>query len=189
MPPLGIISGRELVSLFSANACFTASLQCSRYRPRSMGSEPVGGSVGDSYLMVLPVRRRIHWGIGRFCFCAFASFCLVRKVLWLWLWEHDCQLSMSTIISRPQSPFSLPANRRRGRHGTPEIALLRLCFVRIEIQDLRTRIKTKSFTHTGMLTVVVGMRAILLTLSLGVVQIERDFSRNSVWACGKEALS
>lgn len=36
-----------------------------------------------SYLMVLPVRRRIHWGMGRFCFCAFASFCFVLKVLWL----------------------------------------------------------------------------------------------------------
>lgn len=33
--------------------------------------------------MVLPVRRRIHCGIGRFCFCALASFCLVRKDLWL----------------------------------------------------------------------------------------------------------
>lgn len=37
------------------------------------------------YLMVLLVRRRIHWGIGRFCFCALASFCLVRKDLW------DCE--------------------------------------------------------------------------------------------------
>lgn len=36
-----------------------------------------------SYLMVLPVLRRIHCGIGRFCFCALASFCLVRKDLWL----------------------------------------------------------------------------------------------------------
>lgn len=35
------------------------------------------------YLMVLPVRRRIHWGIGRFCFWALASFCLVRKDFWL----------------------------------------------------------------------------------------------------------
>lgn len=33
--------------------------------------------------MVLFVRRRIHWGIGRFCFCALASFCLVRKDFWL----------------------------------------------------------------------------------------------------------
>lgn len=33
--------------------------------------------------MVLPVRRRIHWGIGLFCFWALASFCFVRKDLWL----------------------------------------------------------------------------------------------------------
>lgn len=33
--------------------------------------------------MVLPVLRRIHCGIGRFCFCALASFCFVRKDLWL----------------------------------------------------------------------------------------------------------
>jgi hypothetical protein len=36
----------------------------------------------EPYLMVLPVLRRIHWGMGRFCFCAFASFCLVRKDFW-----------------------------------------------------------------------------------------------------------
>lgn len=35
----------------------------------------------SSYLMVLPVRSRIHWGMGLFCFCARASFCLVRKDL------------------------------------------------------------------------------------------------------------
>ena len=35
--------------------------------------------------MVLPVRIRIHWGIGRFCFCALASFCFVRNDLWLWM--------------------------------------------------------------------------------------------------------
>ena len=38
---------------------------------------------GRAYRMVLPVRRRIHWGIGRFCFWALASFCLVRNDLWL----------------------------------------------------------------------------------------------------------
>ena len=32
--------------------------------------------------MVLPVLRRIHWGMGRFCFCALASFTLVRKDFW-----------------------------------------------------------------------------------------------------------
>lgn len=35
-----------------------------------------------SYLMVLPVLNLIHCGIGRFCFCALASFCFVLKVLW-----------------------------------------------------------------------------------------------------------
>lgn len=36
----------------------------------------------STYLMVLPVLRRTHCGIGRFCFCALASFCFVLKVLW-----------------------------------------------------------------------------------------------------------
>lgn len=40
-------------------------------------------SRGQSYRMVLSVRRRIHWGMGRFCFFALASFCFVRKDLWL----------------------------------------------------------------------------------------------------------
>lgn len=40
------------------------------------------GSV-QSYLMVLPVRRRIHCGIGLFCFWALASLTFVRKDLWL----------------------------------------------------------------------------------------------------------
>jgi hypothetical protein len=44
-------------------------------------SRAAGGS-GESYLMVLLVLRRIHWGMGRFCFCARASFCLVRKDFW-----------------------------------------------------------------------------------------------------------
>ena len=30
------------------------------------------------YRMVLPVRRRIHWGMGRFCFAFLASLVLVR---------------------------------------------------------------------------------------------------------------
>lgn len=34
-------------------------------------------------LMVFPVLNRIHCGMGRFCFCAFASFCFVRNDLWL----------------------------------------------------------------------------------------------------------
>ena len=43
-----------------------------------------------AYLMVLPVLNLIHCGIGRFCFCALASFCFVLKVLW------DCMDSVST---------------------------------------------------------------------------------------------
>ena len=35
-----------------------------------------------TYRIVLPVLSRIHCGMGRFCFCAFASFCFVRKDLW-----------------------------------------------------------------------------------------------------------
>jgi hypothetical protein len=37
--------------------------------------------------MVLSVFRRIHWGMGLFCFWALASFCLVRNDLW------DCRKS------------------------------------------------------------------------------------------------
>lgn len=43
----------------------------------------------ESYLMVLPVLKRIHCGMGRFCFCARASFCFVRKDLW------DCHVLVS----------------------------------------------------------------------------------------------
>jgi hypothetical protein len=50
-----------------------------------------------SYRMVLPVRRRIHWGIGRFCFCALASFCFVRKDLWDWI----CFCQYSPGLTRP----------------------------------------------------------------------------------------
>ena len=42
-----------------------------------------GWGSSRAYRMVLLVRRRIHCGIGRFCFCALASFCLVRKDFWL----------------------------------------------------------------------------------------------------------
>lgn len=35
-----------------------------------------------AYLIVLPVRIRIHWGIDRFCFSFFAKWRLIRNVLW-----------------------------------------------------------------------------------------------------------
>lgn len=53
------------------------------------------GVYGDMYRMVLPVRRRIHWGIGLFCFWALASFCLTRKVLWLCFRDAPRQHNLS----------------------------------------------------------------------------------------------
>lgn len=32
--------------------------------------------------MVLSVRKRIHWGMGRFCLAFLASLFLMRKVFW-----------------------------------------------------------------------------------------------------------
>lgn len=55
--------------------------------------------------MVLPVLRRIHWGIGRFCFWALASFCLVRKDFWLYWFTnstHTLAPSFSMIFERRQ---------------------------------------------------------------------------------------
>lgn len=34
------------------------------------------------YRILLSVRIRIHWGMGRFCLSFLASFCLILKVLW-----------------------------------------------------------------------------------------------------------
>ncbi len=56
-----------------------------------------------AYLMVLPVLRRIHWGIGRFCFCALASFCFTRKVLWLC--GNARQLLLSSLV--PKRSFAV----------------------------------------------------------------------------------
>lgn len=71
------------VVLFVANSRLDGR---SGERAKSKGSGGLGASVRSgrcAYRMVLPVRRRIHWGIGRFCFWALASFCLVRNDLWL----------------------------------------------------------------------------------------------------------
>lgn len=61
-----------------------------------------------TYLIVFPVLNRIHWGIGRFCFCALASFCFVRKDL------LDC----SQWYGQPElhsfsDPYVLPERQRK----------------------------------------------------------------------------
>ena len=58
----------------------------------------------STYRMVLPVRRRIHCGIGRFCFCALASFCFVRKDLW------DCINLVSDGLEIPWQGHHLQAS-------------------------------------------------------------------------------
>ena len=41
-----------------------------------------GGIASDAHLMVLPVRMRIHWGMGLFCFCFLPRIFLVLNVFW-----------------------------------------------------------------------------------------------------------
>jgi hypothetical protein len=75
-------------------------------RSRGLCKVSCAGKCGGAYLMVLLVLRRIHWGMGRFCFCAFASFCLVRKVLW------DCELVriIRAALSRRREGACVPAS-------------------------------------------------------------------------------
>ena len=40
------------------------------------------GIASDAHLMVLPVRMRIHWGMGLFCFCFLPRIFLVLNVFW-----------------------------------------------------------------------------------------------------------
>jgi hypothetical protein len=64
---------------------------------QAMAEGIVDLATGVPYLIVLFVLRRIHWGMGRFCFCARASFCLVRKDFWLC---SDCQINSGTLFER-----------------------------------------------------------------------------------------
>jgi hypothetical protein len=64
---------------------------------QAMAEGIVDPATGVPYLIVLFVLRRIHWGMGRFCFCARASFCLVRKDFWLC---SDCQINSGTLFER-----------------------------------------------------------------------------------------
>lgn len=91
VPPLrvvaaeGILLAKEMLSLpcctHGIYAGFPSLRQMARLHKTQYGL--LRFSRGQSYRMVLSVRRRIHWGMGRFCFFALASFCFVRKDLWL----------------------------------------------------------------------------------------------------------
>ena len=78
VPPLGVIS---------------APLSAQFHSPSDRATTGVCLAVTaqSSYLILLLVRRRIHCGSGRFCFCALASFCFVRKDLWLWRGRRQSQ--------------------------------------------------------------------------------------------------
>ena len=68
-----------------------------QHQPVEMARRKVEHSIGENgpsnawlftgsrrtYRIVLFVRRRIHCGMGRFCFAALASFFFVRNDLWL----------------------------------------------------------------------------------------------------------
>jgi len=53
-------------------------------RPRAAERALLCASSGglQTHLMVLPVRMRIHWGMGRFCFCFLPRIFLILKVFW-----------------------------------------------------------------------------------------------------------
>jgi hypothetical protein len=82
MPPLGVVPRRKrLIFRVLFAHCLVHFEGPGRFLLPLQPQE--SSSSGCSYLMVLPVRSRIHWGMGRFCFWALASFCLILKVLWL----------------------------------------------------------------------------------------------------------
>jgi len=60
-------------TLFLSVSLFLLSLSHTR--------TPVGNPYEQTDLMVFPVRKRIHWGIGRFCFCFFPRILLTLNVL------------------------------------------------------------------------------------------------------------
>jgi len=69
-----------------------------------------------TYRIVLPVRRRIHCGMGRFCFWALASFCFVRKDLWDWeAGQLALRRAMWVLVIRRALTGILEGARRRFR--------------------------------------------------------------------------
>lgn len=111
VPPLRVVAAERILLVKRDTLPSTVTPMCARADNPSQQLMPClhetqhdGDflSRGQSYRMVLSVRRRIHWGMGRFCFFALASFCFVRKDLWL------CGRSwpVSVVVSHDEVPFS-----------------------------------------------------------------------------------
>lgn len=104
--------------------------------------------------MVLFVLRRIQWGIGLFCFWAFASFCLVRKDLWLYIRRKKYSSAIFSFKrfsqendALPVATHHIPLPSRRMQHPFAPAAMAR---------ESMTGIKIRAFeggtAHTGILT-------------------------------------
>lgn len=114
-----------------------------------------------AYLMVLPVRRRIHCGIGLFCFCALASFCLVRKVLWLCVFTIMSAVYYVVAVIFHFDPSSSPSSCTSTLIPSPSHLLSHPHLFAISILP---SIKGK---RTGILTVVVGVELSFVVESYG----------------------
>jgi Na+(H+)/acetate symporter ActP len=53
-----------------------------------------------AHRMVLPVRMRIHWGMGLFCFCFLPRIFLVLKVFWDGCGRRGGWMGMGESVSR-----------------------------------------------------------------------------------------
>jgi hypothetical protein len=80
-----------------------------------------------TYRMVLPVLNRIHCGIGLFCFCALASFCFVRKDLWLCV-----MILISLLFSDLDNLQMIPSSRPFPPSSPQSICLHRISFFAIK---------------------------------------------------------
>ena len=104
MPSLGVVT---------VVLCVSTPMFSKEFAARASGGRicRLNRAAGEAYRTVLPVRSLIHCGTGRFCFCAFAIFCLVRNDLWL------CYTIVSLRFFRwPSSGHAAPASKRRGIH-------------------------------------------------------------------------
>ena len=72
----------------------------------SGGSDTSQSKLGEAHRMRLPVRMRIHWGIGRFCFSFFASVFFVFKLLFAGCRRAEASVSGGKGGQMPSSRIS-----------------------------------------------------------------------------------